>query len=191
MNKNDITSIIILSLAIAGFMWAINEKTKRIAMQERLASKEGDYLVLLSHYLENKNQLPIEIKEQLIRLRAEYIGINDDVANKLQIVIELIQNKKEEIAIEKLTAIIENLLKIKYQKKHKDKKIPNLYTLLVKAKEWGWITAHQFSFSLFLKDKRNEEAHEISAKFSKNDKYIAFLAGIEIIYKLNGIKRAA
>ena len=44
---------------------------------------------------------------------------------------------------------------------------------------------------LFLKDKRNEEAHELSVKFSKNDKYIAFLAGIEIIYKLNGIKRAA
>jgi len=192
--KKDLTIIILAVLVIGGFIWAMNERTKKLLIADKFDRKDDDYLRLMSAYLKDKKEMPKEIKDQLIGLRKEYSGINDAVALKLQAIIELIQDGKEEIAIEKLTLIIENLLKDKYVKegKAKDKKsCPKLYSLLKYALEVKWITKHQFSFSLFLKDKRNEEAHELTAKFSKNDKYIAFLAGIEIIYKLNGIKRAA
>ncbi len=186
MNKSLI--ILLTVLAIGGFVWAMNERSKKLLLQEKLDKKDDDYLKLMSGYLKNKKEIPKEIKDQLLNLRKEYAGINDKVALKLQTVIELIQDDKEEIAIEKLITIVENLLKEKYKKEFKDKKIPNLYGLLKKAKEWKWITDYQFNFSLFVKEQRNEEAHELTANFSKNEKYIAFLTGIEIIYQLAGFK---
>lgn len=192
--KKDLTLLILAVFAIGGFIWAMNEHTKRLLLAEKFDRKGDDYLNLMATYLKDKKEMPKEIKNQLINLRKEYSGINDAVALKLQAIIELIQDGKNEIAIEKLTLIIENLLKDKYVKEGKakdNKSCPSLFGLLKYALEVKWITKHQFSFSLFLKDKRNEEAHELTTSFSVNDKYIAFLAGIEIIYKLNGIKRVA
>lgn len=193
MSKNNIWLILTICLAIGGFIWAIDEKNKRLIAEKKLKQKEGDYLALLSSFLSTQNNLPLEIKEQLIHLRENYIGIQDDVAIELKTVIELIETNKEEIAIEKLTKIIEQLLKEKYveEGKAKDKRsCPKLFKLLENALEFKWITKHEFYVSCFLKDHRNDEAHELAVKFPTNWKYIAFLSGIEIIYNLKGIKRA-
>ena len=110
MSNNKIWAVLLASLAIAGFIWAINEKTKRITAEVKLKQKEGDYLMLLSKFLESRKDLPQKIKDQLINLRKDYVGINDAVAIRLKEVVELIEEGKETIAIEKLTLIIENLL---------------------------------------------------------------------------------
>ncbi|WP_111308672.1 hypothetical protein [Confluentibacter sediminis] len=192
MNDNKLWNYILIAFAIAGFLWANDEKTKRLVLEEKLQQKEDDYLHLLSGYLETKKDIPDSIKNQLIHLREEYVGINDAVANKLKVVIELIEENKSEIAIEKLALIIENILKERYIEEGnvKDKiSCPTFYKLLEKAKELNWIDKYQFNFSLFIKDKRNEEAHELEARFTPNDTFIAFLCGIQIIYNLKGIKR--
>lgn len=194
MNNNKVWNVLLIGLAIAGFIWAMDEKTKRIEAENKLQQKEEDYLKLLAEYLETRKDLPKEIKEQLINLRTDYVGINDAVAIKLKTVVKLIETGEDEIAIEKLALIVENLLKERYVEASKatDKKqCPTFYNLLKKAQEWKWIPKHLFDMSLFLKDRRNEEAHDISTVFSENDKFIAFLSGIEIIYSLQGIKRTA
>lgn len=196
MNSKTLVTILGVIAALA-FGWAISESIKRGEVEKKLKKKNEDYLKLLSQYIiDTKGQSGIteKIKTQLERLQSEYIGIDNAVSNKLQTVIELITEKKEEIAIEKLTLIIENILKEKYiaEGNAKDKKsCPSLFKLLEKAKELKWITSHHFNFSLFLKEKRNEEAHELVPAINENERIIAFLSGIEIIYHLKGIKRAA
>lgn len=195
--KKD-TLLIILGLVVAlTFGWAISESLKRGEVEKKLKKKNEDYLKLLSQYIvDAKGQSGIteKIKTQLELLQTEYIGIDNAVSQKLQTVIELITENKQEIAIEKLTLIIENILKDKYiaEGNAKDKKsCPSLFKLLEKAKELKWITSHHFNFSLFLKEKRNAEAHELVPSINENERIIAFFSGIEIIYHLKGIKRVA
>lgn len=58
-----------------------------------------DHLKHLQVYLEKNKDLPSEVKEQLLRLRNEYQGINDDVAIEFSSIVKLIQSGKDEIAI--------------------------------------------------------------------------------------------
>lgn len=196
MKKDIIIAIlgIVVALTIG---WAISETLEKDKALKKLKKKEDDYLKLLSTYLKSikgNSALIKEIRTKLEDLHKEYSGINEEVSKKLQVVIELITDNKEEIAIEKLTLIIENILKDKYiaEGQAKDKKsCPSLFKLLEKAKELKWITKHHFNFSLFLKDKRNQEAHELTPDINENEKIIAFFSGLEIIYHLSGIKRVA
>jgi len=190
--KKDIWIIILSALAIGGFIWAINEKTLRKISEEKGKRFEKDYLAILSLYLDTQDDLPSEIKHQIIQLREKYTGIQDNVSIELKTIISLIENGNEEIAIEKLTKIIENLLKDKYVEEgyaNSKKDCPKLYTLLQKAYQFKWISKAKLNVSCFLKDIRNTEAHELAVKFPKNWKYISFLAGIEILYNLKGISR--
>jgi len=194
MSKKDILLGVVIILAVAGFIWAINERSKKQVLELKLNQKNEDYLRLLSAYLESRTDIPETLKNQLINLRKEYSGIDDAIAVRLQDVIELIQTGKDKIAVEKLALVIENLLKDKYIKEGKaiDKKsCPAFHKLIEKAKEFNWIKLHQFNFSMFIKEKRNEEAHELVPDISDNEIMIAFFSGIEIIYQLKGIKKAA
>ncbi|MGI6342170.1 MAG: hypothetical protein ACOXZ9_04235 [Bacteroidales bacterium] len=194
MDKKDLLLVTVIILAIGGFIWALNEKSKRQIAELELDKKNKDYLQLMSSYLKTIDDIPESLKTQLINLRKEYIGVDDAVAVRLQEVIELIQFGKRKIALEKLALVIENLLKEKYINEGivKDRKsCPSLFKMLEKARDLKWITKHHFNFSLFLKDKRNEEAHELTPNISENEIIIAFFSGIEIIYQLKGIKRVA
>lgn len=194
MSKKDLLLGAVIILAIGGFIWALNERSKRQIVELKLDKKNEDYLKLLSAYLEIRTDIPESLKTQLINLREEYSGIDDAIAVRLQDVIELIQSGKDKIAVEKLALVIENLLKDKYIKEGKaqDKKSrPAFHKLIEKAKVFNWIKLHQFNFSMFIKEKRNEEAHELIPDISDNEIIIAFFSGIEIIYQLKGIKKAA
>ena len=194
MSKKDLLLGAVIILAIGGFIWALNERSKRQIVELKLDKKNEDYLKLLSAYLETRSDIPESLKTQLINLREEYSGIDDAIAVRLQDVIELIQSGKDKMAEEKMALIIENLLKEKYIKEGKanDKKsCPAFHKLIEKAKEFNWIKLHQFNFSMFIKEKRNEEAHELVPDISDNEIMIAFFSGIEIIYQLKGIKKAA
>ncbi len=188
-NSNyDFLSDILMALAIGGFIWAITERNQKQQLQQQLYYSEKNYYKLMEEYLKDKKEIPKEIKKQLLQLRMQYMGIDQEIADKLQVVIELIQENKESIAIEKLTTIIENLLKNKFKEEQGLSKNTSLYNLLKKAKESNWITDYQYNFALFLKKMRNTEAHELKANYNNNEQYIGFLTGIEIIYQLAGFR---
>jgi hypothetical protein len=192
MAKKNSWDPILAALAIGGFIWAIHENQKAQTLQLQLKQKETDYLNLLSAYLNQRTTLPEEIKKQLIHLRERYSGLEDSVSIELKSIIELIEIDKEEIAIEKLTKVIEYILKEKYVSEGKadhKSKCPKLFKMLESALEFKWISKHEFNFSQLLRDNRNEEAHELAVQFPTNWKYIAFLAGIELLYNLKGLKR--
>ncbi len=181
-----------IALAIAGLIWAICEREKRIEAETKLKRKDEDYLQLLSKHLSTQKSLPKEIQTQLNHLMEDYAGVQDDVAIELKTIIDLLHSKKDEIAIEKLTKVVEHLLKEKYiaEGKAKDKRsCPKLFKLLEQAFEFKWINKHEYNISFILREQRNDEAHELAVKFPTNWKYIAFLGGIELIYNLKGIKR--
>lgn len=198
MNNKDF-AVILGALSIGGILWAVSEKRQKKYLMEQLKQKEhynnvlkSNYLQLLQEYLNKQKTLPDAIKEQLIQIRNQYVGIQDDIANELKNVVGLIDAGQEEIAIANLTKIIENLLKEKYVEMNivKDKsECPVLHKMIEKAKTLNWITERAFHFSMALKDERNTAFHEINPAVSKNEKIILFLAGIELIYNLNGFKR--
>ena len=169
----------------------MNERNRANELKLALDKTENNYLKLLNDYTKKQNSFTDEIKKQLVDLRKNYEGINDEVAIELKTIIDLIDHKKEEIAIEKLTKVIEFLLKEKYisEGKAKDSKsCPKLFKMLDDALALDWITKHEYSFSNLLRENRNLEAHELAVKLPSNWKYLSFLCGIEIIYKLKGIK---
>jgi len=193
MKSEDNSLLFILgALAVGGFVWAIKERNEKNAIKLRFENTQRDYLKLLQAYLEKTKELPVEVKNQLLNLRNQYQGINDNVAIELSTIVDLIENGKDEIAIQRLATTIENVLKEKYIELGlaKDKKsCPSLNSLLEKALELRWITKHEFQFSLLLKDKRNTVSHNIAVTFPENQKYLLFLSGIEILYRLKGMKR--
>lgn len=200
MKSEDNSLLFVLgALAVGGFIWALSERSKKNELvnelnQSKLELKQTqkDYLRLLQAYLEKTKELPLEVKNQLLNLRNQYQGINDEVAIELSTIVDLIKSGKDEIAIQRLATTIENVLKEKYIKHGfaKDKRsCPSLNSLLEKALELKWITKHEFQFSLFLKDKRNTVSHNIAVTIPENEKYISFLSGIEILYSLKGMKR--
>jgi hypothetical protein len=60
--------------------------------------------------------------------------------------------------------------------------------MLQGALNFNWIDQNEYNFSNLLREQRNQEAHELAVKFPENWKYISFLSGIEIIYKLKGFR---
>jgi hypothetical protein len=193
MSNKNVWKFILISLTIAGFIWALSERNKRIEVEGLLEEKEDDYLQLLQKYLEKEKSIPEEIKQQLIKLRKKYLGIDDAIAIELKKVIDALNIGQEETAIFKLTKIIENILKEKFEKEEysgNKKSFGNLASMLKEALNLKWISKHEYYISYLLKDQRNKEGHELAIKFPDNWVQISFLAGIELIYNLKGTKRA-
>ena len=191
-NENNDFGFILGALAVIGFIWAMNEQARANQLSIDLNNSQTNYLKLLNDYTKKQTSFSEEIKNQLVDLRKNYEGINDAVALELKSISELIEIKQEETAIAKLTKVIENLLKEKHiqEGKAKDERsCPQLFKMLNNALELNWISEHEYNFSNLLRDYRNQESHELAVKFTTNWKNISFLSGIEIIYKLKGIKR--
>jgi hypothetical protein len=192
-------------LAVGALGVAASENSKKKKAQrsandlQRINSKltgenkilRKNYLSLLQEFLAAQNGLPKEIMNQLEDLRLHYSNVDKKMEGELVRVLDLIKNEKGEIAIEKLAKIIENMLSEKFLsegKTEEHKKCRSLHAMLEKAHAFGWIEKREFHFSLFLKEERNKEAHELFVKFGKNWQLASFLGGIELIYKLRGVK---
>ena len=190
MSKNNLLLLLLGGLAVGGFAWAINERTKRKQQEEDFIKDYNDlhkaYLDLLTEYFNKENSFPEEITNQIINLRNNYSGINDAIAFRLHQIVELITENKEEIAIEKLAMVIENMLADKLIKEGHIKKKSTFSNMLNKAFDLNWLTKREHSCALVLKDERNVEAHELIANMGANWKSICFLSGIELIYKFEG-----
>lgn len=180
--------IILGILAIIGVGIGTNEYKKRKTAEKERDKFKDDYLSLLQEFLRKQKELPKSVLEQLDNLRDNYSGTNKKIDLELTRIQELIVNGHNEIAIEKLTKIVENVLSKKFEKEGKTterKKCKSLHAMLEKAKEFEWIGKSEFHFSLFLKEERNKEAHELGVEFEKNWQTVSFLGGIELIYKLS------
>lgn len=150
-------------------------------------------MVLLSEYLKHKKDIPENIKNQIIKLRDEYSGINETIASELKSIFKLIEQENETLAIQRLALIIENLLKERYiaeGKAENKNKCPAFGKLLEFAQNYKWIKSSHFNISIFVKDKRNQITHELNPDINNNEKIIAFFSCLEIIYHLKGIKAA-
>jgi hypothetical protein len=190
-NNDSGMNFLLGCLALGGFVWAINEKNRANQLSSALQASQTSYLKLLNDYTKHQSNFTEEIKRQLVELRKNYEGINDSVAIELKSITELIEGGQEETAIAKLTKVIENLLKDKYIAEGKasdTRSCPQLFKMLQGALNFNWIDQNEYNFSNLLREQRNQEAHELAVKFPENWKYISFLSGIEIIYKLKGFR---
>lgn len=140
-----------------------------------LKESQEDKLILLNEYLKQQNQtLPEPIKQYVIRLKEQYIGVNEKVAKELNNIENLINTGQDEQALQGLSKIVENLLKEKYKQEcsseKEDKKIPTYHKLLEYAKEHTWISEDSFCFCNKLKNVRNKLTHELAAKLDDDTK---------------------
>lgn len=197
MKKESLLLIAIGALFIGGIMWALTDENKRLRNQiykeEEKDKIKKDYLNLLKDYLTKNKSLPESVKAQLLDLKEHYVGIQDDIAIELNNIVELIRMGKEELAVATLTKIVENLLKDRYVEEHivetRDK-CPNFHQMLEHAKKSSWISERSFHFSMILKNERNMSFHELNPILNENERLIGFLAGIEMIYNLKGLKKS-
>lgn len=190
---------IIIAILLLWLSFEIIEKNK---LKENNLSLKRDRLKLINEYLKIAKEIPSEIKSQIEKLVTDYEDLDEKVAKELLDVLNLIEQKMEPKAIAALAKIIENLLKDKFAKeilkgkysndgefKSKKKKI-TFYKAIEYAKFTNFLSDHEYNLANLLKEYRNESSHELGVEFSKNWQTIAFLIGIEIVFKLKGKKIA-
>ena len=99
-----IVGLIILAGALVIMLLREREEKEKIAKKNIPLSK--DYLSLLKAYLERTQELPESVKEQLIRLKSTYKGLNDDIALEIEAVIRLMNSEDATLSVQKLAKII-------------------------------------------------------------------------------------
>lgn len=169
----------------------LKKKIKELEEDKKLLQE--DKLRIFHEYTKIAKEIPSEIVAQIEKLISDYQDIDEAIAKELIQVLELIREKKETKAIAALTKIIENLLKDQFGDKmiaEKKKKNITLYNLITFAKTKEFFTDLEYSLLQQLRKLRNKESHELAVTLSKNDRTMAFVTGIEIIFKLSGMKKA-
>lgn len=205
MKKNQIIygASIVLFIAIVAYF--LTEKRRRedelkdsLDREKDLADENKvlknmvtDLKSEVKEIIDNKDELPENIKAQLRELIEEYKDIDQKITNELLSVTALIEIKENTKAILSLTKIIENLLKQLYSKDNKSEetsklKIPRFVDLINYAKSRGFIEKDEFHFLNGIREVRNEEAHNLNVKKEGNIISTSFLIGISLIFKLAG-----
>ncbi|NQY30659.1 MAG: hypothetical protein HRT69_14470 [Flavobacteriaceae bacterium] len=157
----------------------------------KLKDREIKYLKkknkdLLLKSLNDKNQIPNEIKTQIAELIDNYDGVEENICNELIGVLALIEIGQEIKAIKDLTKIIENLLKEKYKEENEFKKknfVP-LARLIDYAKEKDFFNQKEYNTACILRDFRNEESHNLNVTDTRNMILASMLGGIELIFRI-------
>ena len=94
-------------------LWLATENRKKKRIIEEL---EIDRLKLIKDSIENSDQVPSEIKEQLNSLINEYKNIDPEISAELITALSIINAGEEEKGIGCLSIIIEKMLKARYAK---------------------------------------------------------------------------
>ncbi|CAA0237442.1 conserved hypothetical protein [Tenacibaculum maritimum] len=164
----------------------LSEKTLNRLKEKEIENLKKEKKDLLLKSLHDKEQIPNEIKEQIIKLINNYHGVEDDICNELISVLELIEIGQEVKAIKDLTKIIENLLKEKFEKENdsKSKKFVPLAKLIDYAKESDFFNQREYSTACILRDFRNEESHNLNVTDTRNMIMASMLGGIELIFRI-------
>lgn len=190
---------VIIAILLIWISLGIVDKNKILEENKEL---KRDRLKLVQEYLKVAKEIPSEIKSQIQKLVIEYEDLAPDIAKELLEVLNLIEQKMEPKAIATLAKIIEvqlkekfsrGILKGKYSNEeefHEKKRGISFYKAIEFAKSEKFLSEHEYSLANLLREYRNRSSHELGVKFSKNWQTIAFLTGIEIVFKLKGKKAA-
>jgi hypothetical protein len=183
-------------------IWISIELDNKNRLKEESQALKRDRLKLIKEYLKIAREIPSEIKAQIEKLVVEYEDIDTNVAKELLDVLNLIEQKMESKAIAALAKVIENLLKDKYAEKIlvgkysdqedfiKKKSKITFFKVAEFAKNDNFLSEHEYNLTNLLRDFRNKSSHELGVEIGKNWQTIAFLTGIEIVFKLKGKKAA-
>ncbi len=193
MNKKETILTVCLGVFVViglVLIWKKDKENKLLKTQLKLA--EENELGILNEYLKlHKQTLPEPIKQYVIRLKVQYVGVNEKVAKELNDIETLINTGQDEQALQGLSKIVENLLKDRYKQENLSepgkKKIPTFHNLLEYAKEQHWISQESFMFCSELKNVRNILTHELAAKLDDALKTRMFFGSIGVICELKGI----
>ncbi len=167
------------------------DREKSISQENKVLKKMIDELKSeVNEIIDNKDELPREIKNQLKNLIEEYKDIDEKVTNELLSVTALIEIKEETKAILSLAKIIENLLKRIYKEdpelssQTKGRHL-NFSDYINHAHRNNILGKDEFHFLNGVREVRNEEAHEIGVRKERNILYTSMLIGVAIIIKLS------
>lgn len=141
----------------------------------------------IKELIDTKEELPKEVKSKLKALVDEYKGIDEKMANELLSVNALLDMKEETTAVMKLAKIIENLLKKIYKDDADLRSNPRFVDLINHAKHKNLIEKEEYHFLNGIREIRNEEAHNLAVKKSKNIISSSLSIGIFMIFKFSKI----
>jgi hypothetical protein len=196
MKKNEVIIIGVVFSALIIFL--ATQKSENLKQKKEIEELKKDRLKLIQKILKTEKEIPAEIKNQLLKLVTEYKDIDPDVSQELMNTLLLIENNHQSKAIATLAKIIENLLRDKFAEeilhgkynsdiefKSKKKRL-NFKNIIEFAKNVEFLTEHEFNLLNILREFRDKESHELNIKIGKNWQTIAFLTGIEIVFKILG-----
>ena len=155
-----------------------NQKNKLLSVAHQQQSKLNELNSELRKTVENKVNLPLEIKKDLNKLISDFDKLDKNIAEELISISSLIEINEKPKAIFSLSKIIENLLK-----KIFPKKLP-FVKLIEKAKEENLLTPEECHFVNGIRTIRNKEGHEMNVKVENHLTASSFMIGIGIISKL-------
>jgi len=135
----------------------------------------------LRNTVERKENLPLEIKNDLNKLISDFDKLDKNVAEELISISSLIEINEKPKALFSLAKVIENQLKKIFNEKL------NFNKLIDKAKEQNIITSEECHFVHGIREIRNREGHEINVKVENYLTASSFLIGIGIISKIKTI----
>jgi transcription termination factor NusB len=170
------------------FVWFFSRKQllQRIAQLELdKKTANSNYLILLEEYMKKTSSIPQSAREHLEELKKTYSNVNSDIAAELCIVLEMLDSGKEAIAIEKLTKIIENILKTRLAALEQSGKKKPLMEMIKDAVSLKIITKRTAAFADALRAVRNEEAHELNVQLTPAQVVLCVLAGVSILLELS------
>tara|TARA_B100001115_G_scaffold182173_1_gene177844 strand:+ start:574 stop:1143 length:570 start_codon:yes stop_codon:yes gene_type:complete len=187
MKGKDIAIGVLTIIAGVLILLLIDEQNRSKKKDLKIKGLRKQNKDLLTRTLKEKEQIPEDIKSQLIKLIDQYEGVEENVCNELIGVLALIEIGQEVKAIKDLAKIIENLLKEKYkeEKPFKGKKFIPLAKLIEYAKSKSFFNDREYNTACILRDFRNEESHQLNVNDSRNMTTLALIGGIELIVRLD------
>lgn len=156
-----------------------NEVLKRKAKES-----DENYLKLLDEYVQKANSIPESAKTKLTELIDTYSAIDKNITIELQVAIQLLEDGKETIAVEKLTKVIENVLKDKLTSETCIDKKRTFMDAIKEAIKLNLICERIGAFMNALRVIRNEEAHDINVQITPSETIIYLLASVHILFEL-------
>jgi hypothetical protein len=135
--------------------------------------------------MKKTSSIPQSAREHLEELKKTYSNVNSDIAAELCIVLEMLDRGNEAIAIEKLTKIIENILKTRLAAIEQNSKKKTLMEMIKDAVNFKIISKRTAAFADALRAVRNEEAHELNVQLTPAQAVLCVLAGVSILLELS------
>ncbi len=189
-----IITLVVMAVVIVYFMIMQKQLSDQIQkLQAEKAEAEAGYLKLLEDYMNKTKSIPESARIKLEELKNTYARINPDIEAELITVLDLLDGGKEAIAVEKLTKIVENVLKERLNVEAaggKNDKRKTFMEMIREAIKMNVICERLGAFMNALRVMRNEEAHELNVQLDQNETLIYLLTSVHVLFELAGTKQS-